>query len=80
MLSYLHALHHVKIFPKLQLRKKDLEPILDLLSKNESCLVNPLDEHACTRSLWYYTIGSKKQCKTNVSRIRGRIRRLTQDC
>jgi helicase len=52
VLSYLHVLTTCEdFFPKLQLRKKDLEPILDLLSKNESCLVIPLDEHACTRSL-----------------------------
>jgi helicase len=52
VLAYLQVVTSCEdFFPKLQLRKKDLEPMLDLLSKNESCLVIPLDEHACTRSL-----------------------------
>jgi helicase len=52
VLAYLQVVTSCEdFFPKIQLRKKDLEPILDLLSKNESWLVIPLDEHACTRSL-----------------------------
>lgn len=52
VLAYLQVITSCEdFFPKLQLRKKDLEPILDLLSKNEDCLVIPLDENACSRSL-----------------------------
>ncbi|MGB7632123.1 MAG: DEAD/DEAH box helicase [Nitrososphaeraceae archaeon] len=52
ILAYLQVVTSSEdFFPKLQLRKKDLEFVLDLLSKNESRLVIPLDEHACTRSL-----------------------------
>ncbi len=52
VLAYLQVVTSCEdFFPKLQLRRKDLEPLLDLLTKNESCLVTPLDEHACSRSL-----------------------------
>jgi helicase len=51
-LAYLQAITScADFFPKLHLRKKDLEIILDLLSKNEKRLVIPLDEFACNRSL-----------------------------
>lgn len=51
-LAYLQAITScADFFPKLHLRKKDLETILDLLSKNEKRLVIPLDEFACNRSL-----------------------------
>lgn len=51
-LAYLHIVTSCEDFyPKLQSRRKDLESILDLLSKNESQLVIPLDEHVFTRSL-----------------------------
>lgn len=51
-LTYLHIVTSCEDFyPKLQSRRKDLESILDLLSKNESQLVIPLDEHVFTRSL-----------------------------
>lgn len=51
ILAYLQVLTSCEdFFPKFQLRKKDLEPILDLLNKNEDCLVIPLDEYSCSRS------------------------------
>jgi helicase len=53
-----HLLEYLQIitsctdfFPKLHLRKKDLESISDLVSKNESWQVIALDEHNYTRSL-----------------------------